>query len=149
MMSFLKTSQLLLLLTYPAAACCCGLASNQFAPDCSFRESYLKVVWRLASPFSRAVVLNVWKLATQKTEYYTIWWPIYFIQSTATQVLATQNWVVTHLLRNTALEPILLNLFSKELLIYSNKLEFLYRAFHRFGHAKLAYGGLILGSSHF
>jgi len=39
----------------------------------------------------RSVVLNVWSLATHKTEYYTIWRPIYFIHSTTTQILATQK----------------------------------------------------------
>jgi len=48
----------------------------------------------------RAVVLNVWYLATHKTEYYTIWRPIYYNYITKT----TQKWVATQLLRNTDLE---------------------------------------------
>jgi len=61
---------------------------------------------------SHPMVLNVWQLATHKTEYYTIWWPIYYyynhstkkpVLASLTSVPLTQKWVTTQLLRNTAL----------------------------------------------
>ena len=61
---------------------------------------------------SRAVVLNVWLLATHKTEKYIIWRPICCYHRTILQVLVTQNSEpATHLLRNTV------NKVSRELFL--------------------------------
>ena len=65
----------------------------------------------------RAVVLNVWQLATHKIQLYTFWRPIYYYYSTKTQVLATQKWVATRLLRTTAVEAH--NFSGKKKLIFN------------------------------
>jgi len=67
--------------------------------NCDAIEDVLRVVVDIVASVvlvnvafsSMAGVLNVCLLATHKTEYYTIWRPIYYIYSTKTKVLATQK----------------------------------------------------------